>query len=459
MPQIVGHGLKHKLIFNFWVKNILTLATEINALFIVGLATGENQVSVFDNATEVSLSCEMFLYLRPDEDLQWFRGGQLITSGSGRHSITYTDGSGLGQFGGDELGSSRVSTLVISQLQTSDSGTYTCAIRNTQHSQDLQLTVESNGTVGNCSNLNIYSPSVYLALITEDTPSPSSNTPSATPTPSDSVSTQSDSLPTPSDSTADSSQLLFVYIGNGAALLIIVVVMTVVVLCIALMLFKKGKMLIAMCVCVCVCAIRVKLHSGNANKLAAVNLASDVIPEEGHHFNADIMTEDNVAYETKPPFNKGTFKLLYIDPCGIRMHTGGAKQPTSLDPVYEIIPEERGDSEPAAIMLEANMAYERKPVLNEGKSPIEPAKTDYMRNFFSGEANQPDTVDIVYEEIIPEERQDSRPAIVLETNLAYETKPEDSIMLEANQAYEERQDSRADIMTEDNPAYEGPVIA
>ena len=215
------------------------------------------------------------------------------------------------------------------------------------------------------------------------------------------------------------------YIGSGAALLIIVVVMTVLVLCIALMLFKKGKMLIAMCVC----AIRVKLHSGKANKLAAVNLASDVIPEERHHFNADIMTEDNVAYETKPPFNKGTFKLLYIDPCGIRMHTGGAKQPTSLDPVYEIIPEERGDSEPAAIMLEANMAYERKPELNEGKSPTEPAKTDFMRNFFSGEANQPVTVDLVYEEIIPEERQDSRPAIVLETNIAYETIPEDSIVL------------------------------
>ena len=112
---------------------------------VVNLEAYDSEVSAFDNATGVSLSCEMSLYLRPDEDLQWFRGGQLITSGSGRHSITYTDGSGLGRFGGDDLGSSRVSTLVISQPQTSDSGTYTCAIRNTQHSQDLQLTVESSG--------------------------------------------------------------------------------------------------------------------------------------------------------------------------------------------------------------------------------------------------------------------------------------------------------------------------
>ena len=109
------------------------------------LASIETEISTFDNATGVSLSCEMSLYLRPDEDLQWFRDGQSITSGSGRHSITYTDGSGEGQFGGDAIGSSRISTLVISQPQTTDSGTYTCAIRNTQHSQGIELAVESSG--------------------------------------------------------------------------------------------------------------------------------------------------------------------------------------------------------------------------------------------------------------------------------------------------------------------------
>ena len=109
------------------------------------LASIETEISTFDNATGVSLSCEMSLYLRPDEDLQWFRDGQSITSGSGRHSITYTDGSGEGQFGENAIGSSRISTLVISQPQTTDSGTYTCAIRNTQHSQNIGLAVESSG--------------------------------------------------------------------------------------------------------------------------------------------------------------------------------------------------------------------------------------------------------------------------------------------------------------------------
>ena len=91
------------------------------------------------------MSCEMSLYLRPDEDLQWFRGGELIAGNSERLSIQFSDGTAQGQFGGHTLGQSRVSTLVISQPQTSDSGTYTCAIRNTEHSQDIQLTVVSAG--------------------------------------------------------------------------------------------------------------------------------------------------------------------------------------------------------------------------------------------------------------------------------------------------------------------------
>ena len=109
------------------------------------LVASEMEVSSFDNVTQVSLSCEMSLYLRPEEDLQWFRGGQLIAGDSGRLSLTYSAGTAQGQFGGDKVGLSRVSTLVISQPQTSDSGTYTCTIRNTSHSQDIQLTVESAG--------------------------------------------------------------------------------------------------------------------------------------------------------------------------------------------------------------------------------------------------------------------------------------------------------------------------
>ena len=113
--------------------------------FTVKLSAENLEVLTFDNATEVALSCEMSLYLRPDEDLQWFRGEQQITSDAAKHTITYTDGSGQGQFGEDAIGPSRVSTLVISQPQMSDSATYTCAIRNTDQSHEIELTVEKTG--------------------------------------------------------------------------------------------------------------------------------------------------------------------------------------------------------------------------------------------------------------------------------------------------------------------------
>ena len=103
------------------------------------------EVLTFDNATEVALSCEVSLYLHPDEDLQWFRGEQQIASDAAKHTITYTDGSGQGQFGENAIGTSRVSTLVISQPQMTDSATYTCAIRNTDQSHEIELTVEKTG--------------------------------------------------------------------------------------------------------------------------------------------------------------------------------------------------------------------------------------------------------------------------------------------------------------------------
>ena len=100
---------------------------------------GNESIAVSTEIPQVSLHCEMSLYLRPDQDLQWFLHGDIIDSD--RHSVSYGIGSGLGQFGGQVTQSSRVSTLVISEPQTSDSGNYTCAIRGTGVSQDIQLSV------------------------------------------------------------------------------------------------------------------------------------------------------------------------------------------------------------------------------------------------------------------------------------------------------------------------------
>lgn len=86
------------------------------------------------------LTCEMSLYLRPDEDLQWFKDGELI-NGTERHNISYSYVSGKGQSGGRTTGPSRLTKLTISEPQLADSGVYTCAIRGTDQSEDIQLTI------------------------------------------------------------------------------------------------------------------------------------------------------------------------------------------------------------------------------------------------------------------------------------------------------------------------------
>ena len=98
----------------------------------------------------------MSLYLRPDGDLQWFRDGELINATDVvRYAVSYSIGSGVGQFGGAVPQRSRVSTLRITEPQLSDSGTYTCAIRNTSHSQDIQLTVVTRKCATYSRSINI----------------------------------------------------------------------------------------------------------------------------------------------------------------------------------------------------------------------------------------------------------------------------------------------------------------
>ena len=118
--------------------------------------------TVLDEVPETSLSCEMSLYLHPDVDLQWFRDGELInTTEMERHTVSFNVGIREGQSGGQVVQQSRVSTLVISEPQLSDSATYACAIRNTEHSQDIQLTVVTNFT----DNVTVVNPPPPTATI------------------------------------------------------------------------------------------------------------------------------------------------------------------------------------------------------------------------------------------------------------------------------------------------------
>ena len=100
-------------------------------------------MTAHSNDSQVELECEMTLFIRADQDLQWFRGSEMIASGTNRYTISYRNGSvRAAQNGGDTLIPGRVSVLTISNPQLSDSGTYSCRILGTEQSVDVQLSVE-----------------------------------------------------------------------------------------------------------------------------------------------------------------------------------------------------------------------------------------------------------------------------------------------------------------------------
>ena len=114
----------------------------------MSLQTDEMNITVNDTESEVELSCEMTLFVREDQDLEWFRDGQMIEN-SGRRAVTYRDGtSSAAQRGGDTFIPGRVAVLTISNPVVEDSGTYTCEIARTSESLDVQLSVLPAG--GEC---------------------------------------------------------------------------------------------------------------------------------------------------------------------------------------------------------------------------------------------------------------------------------------------------------------------
>ena len=87
------------------------------------------------NDTTVVLECEMRAYIRPDSFLVWEGpGGRTITGGTGKHQITFSNGSPNAAANGSSLlVPSRVSTLTISAPEPSDAGTYTCRVTGVEN--------------------------------------------------------------------------------------------------------------------------------------------------------------------------------------------------------------------------------------------------------------------------------------------------------------------------------------
>ncbi|XP_064396374.1 uncharacterized protein LOC135343301 isoform X1 [Halichondria panicea] len=104
-----------------------------------------SSVTVMDNASFAELRCDMSDYIRSDEQLQWFRDGEMITSGQARRHITFINGNAnQGQFGGLSTQSSRVSMLTISNPVSSDTGVYNCHVIGTTENVDIELLIQSS---------------------------------------------------------------------------------------------------------------------------------------------------------------------------------------------------------------------------------------------------------------------------------------------------------------------------
>ena len=102
-----------------------------------------SSLTVNVSLSEVELQCDMAAYIRPNEDFQWLQNGTLLSTGSGsKYSVSFKEGDRPAQNGGVRGETkSRVSSLVISSLELSDSGRYICQVAGTTASADIDLSV------------------------------------------------------------------------------------------------------------------------------------------------------------------------------------------------------------------------------------------------------------------------------------------------------------------------------
>ncbi len=105
-------------------------------------------MATVDDSTVV-LECEMRGFIRPDSSLIWEGpGGRTIAGGTGKHQITFSNGSPRTAANGDgDLVPSRVSMLTITNPEPSDAGTYMCRVMDSAEAVTMELMVNGSASI------------------------------------------------------------------------------------------------------------------------------------------------------------------------------------------------------------------------------------------------------------------------------------------------------------------------
>lgn len=119
--------------------------TSLSPHTTVKLELVKQEITTYNDSVVVELGCDMAGYVRPDNDLHWFRGEDAISQSS-KYDVEFRNGSQTAQKGGTIPVPSRLCVLKILHPEIKDTGTYTCSINGTNKTGYVKLLVlEASG--------------------------------------------------------------------------------------------------------------------------------------------------------------------------------------------------------------------------------------------------------------------------------------------------------------------------